>query len=110
MSANVVKKEQLNAKSDPGGGGGLGLKRKNSTESVPESSKKPKTNRISKTATELSQVSPEQAQAALRKCIDGVVPPRVGELGYQPNAVGWGPAMRTPGGCIICQKPPNTVS
>lgn len=64
---------------------------------------------ISKTARELLELSTELALGALKRLIDGEVPDPTAK-NYQPNSVGWPPAIYTPEGCILVQKPPATVS
>jgi hypothetical protein len=77
-------------------------KRKFSDEMGTEGSKK-----MSKTSSELAEITPDMARASLEKCIAGVVPPRKGQTGYQPNAEGWAPAVYTKCGCILVQKKPS---
>lgn len=65
---------------------------------------------ISKTAAELLEITPEQAKQALERCIQGIIPPVRGTPGYQPNAKGFPPAVRSKSGCLLVQKSPATVS
>jgi len=62
--------------------------------------------KISNTSAELLEVTVEQAQAALQRLIDGWTPDPNAK-NFQPNSVGWGPAVKTCDCCVLVQKRPS---
>ena len=65
---------------------------------------------LSKTASELLEMSRELALATVKRLIDAHQPPGPGEKNHQATALGWPAAIRTPSGCLLAQKKPSHVS